>query len=109
MRDPAATSTSSNLELLRKSAIFQQLRQVVQQQPGMLEPILQQIAEGNPQLALLIGEKQDEFLQLLAEIRPRWTHLTSCRTNMQRRTLAPPWSAKHVSRNQSNLTRSLPG
>jgi UV excision repair protein RAD23 len=34
----------------------------------MLEPILQQLAEGNPELAQMIGSNQDQFLQLLAEV-----------------------------------------
>ncbi len=33
----------------------------------MLEPILQQVGAGNPQLAQLIGQHQDQFLQLLSE------------------------------------------
>ena len=33
----------------------------------MLEPILQQVGAGNPQLARLIGENPDQFLQLLSE------------------------------------------
>jgi len=56
-----------NLEYLRNSPHFQQLRQLVQQQPSMLEPILQQVAEGNPQLAQMISLNPDQFLQLLAE------------------------------------------
>ncbi|KAJ9603424.1 UV excision repair protein rad23 [Cladophialophora chaetospira] len=56
-----------NIEFLRNSPHFQQLRQFVQQQPAMLEPILQQLAEGNPELAQMIGSNQDQFLQLLAE------------------------------------------
>ncbi|RMZ78602.1 hypothetical protein DV738_g3752, partial [Chaetothyriales sp. CBS 135597] len=40
---------------------------LVQQNPAMLEPILQQVAEGNPQLAQMIGQNQEQFLQLLAE------------------------------------------
>ncbi|KAK6843692.1 hypothetical protein PG987_004552 [Apiospora arundinis] len=35
-----------NLDFLRNNAQFQQLRQIVQQQPGMLEPILQQLGAG---------------------------------------------------------------
>lgn len=56
-----------NLDFLRNNAQFQQLRQVVQQQPQMLDPILQQLASGNPQLAQLIATHQDQFLQLLGE------------------------------------------
>jgi len=55
------------LEFLRNNPHFQQLRQLVQQQPAMLEPILQQVGAGNPQLAALIGQNQQEFLQLLSE------------------------------------------
>jgi UV excision repair protein RAD23 len=33
----------------------------------MLEPILQQIGAGNPQIAQLIGQNEEQFLQLLSE------------------------------------------
>lgn len=56
-----------SLEALRNHPQFQQLRQVVQQQPQMLEPILQQVAAGNPQLAQMIAQSPEQFLQLLAE------------------------------------------
>ena len=56
-----------NLEFLRSNPHFQQLRQLVQQQPQMLEPILQQVAAGNPQIAQLIGQNEEQFLQLLSE------------------------------------------
>ncbi|KAI1457753.1 UV excision repair protein Rad23 [Annulohypoxylon moriforme] len=56
-----------NLDWLRNNAQFQQLRQVVQQQPQMLEPILQQLGAGNPQLAQLISANPEQFLQLLGE------------------------------------------
>ena len=55
------------LDFLRSNPQFQQLRQVVQTQPRMLEPILQQLAAGNPNLANLIGQHPDQFLQLLSE------------------------------------------
>lgn len=57
----------NNFDFLRNNPHFQQLRQLVQQQPQMLEPILQQVGAGNPQLAQLIGQNQDQFLQLLNE------------------------------------------
>ncbi|KAI0180312.1 UV excision repair protein Rad23 [Hypoxylon sp. FL1284] len=56
-----------NLDWLRNNAQFQQLRQVVQQQPQMLEPILQQLGAGNPQLAQLISQHPEQFLSLLGE------------------------------------------
>ena len=33
----------------------------------MLEPILQQVGAGNPQMAALIGQNPEQFLRLLAE------------------------------------------
>ncbi|KAI8962448.1 UV excision repair protein Rad23 [Daldinia sp. FL1419] len=59
--------TLGNLDWLRNNAQFQQLRQVVQQQPQMLEPILQQLGAGNPQLATLISQNPEQFLNLLGE------------------------------------------
>ncbi|KAL1880617.1 UV excision repair protein rad23 [Diaporthe australafricana] len=56
-----------NLDFLRHNPQFQQLRQVVQQQPQMLEPILQQLGASNPQLAHLIAQHPDQFLSLLGE------------------------------------------
>jgi UV excision repair protein RAD23 len=58
---------ANSLEFLRNNPQFQQLRQVVQQQPQMLEPILQQVGAGNPQLAQMIAQNPEQFLQLLAE------------------------------------------
>jgi UV excision repair protein RAD23 len=58
---------ASSLDFLRNNPQFQQLRQVVQQQPQMLEPILQQVGQGNPQLAQMIASNPEQFLQLLAE------------------------------------------
>ncbi|KAI1281223.1 XPC-binding domain-containing protein [Xylaria sp. FL0933] len=63
----SGTRDLGNLDFLRNNAQFQQLRQVVQQQPQMLEPILQQLGAGNPQLAQLISQNPDQFLQLLGE------------------------------------------
>lgn len=62
-----AANTQAQLDFLRSNPQFQQLRTVVQQQPQMLEPILQQVAAGNPQLAQMIGQNTDEFMRLLAE------------------------------------------
>ncbi|KAI9782011.1 MAG: hypothetical protein M1816_002120 [Peltula sp. TS41687] len=62
-----AGGAAGNLEFLRNNPQFQQLRQVVQQQPHMLETILQQVGAGNPQLAQLISQHPDQFLNLLSE------------------------------------------
>ena len=63
----AQEGLGNNLDFLRANPQFQQLRQIVQQQPRMLEPILQQVGAGNPQLAQMISQNPEQFLQLLAE------------------------------------------
>lgn len=55
-----------SLDFLRNDPQFQQLRQLVQTNPQMLEPILQQLAASNPQLAGLITQNPEQFLQVLA-------------------------------------------
>ncbi|KAJ5126291.1 UV excision repair protein (RadW) [Penicillium atrosanguineum] len=67
MFEAAAQAGEGNLDFLRNNPHFQQLRQLVQQQPHMLEPILQQVAAGNPQIAAMIGQNSEQFLQLLSE------------------------------------------
>ncbi|KAL8667595.1 MAG: hypothetical protein Q9202_000450 [Teloschistes flavicans] len=63
----AGAGGASNLDFLRNNPQFQQLRQIVQTQPQMLEPILQQVGAGNPQLAQMIQSHPEQFLQLLSE------------------------------------------
>jgi UV excision repair protein RAD23 len=55
------------LEALRNNPQFQQLRTLVQSNPQLLEPIIQNIAQGNPQFAALINQNPEGFFQLLAE------------------------------------------
>jgi UV excision repair protein RAD23 len=55
------------LDALRNNPQFQQLRQLVQTNPQLLEPIIQNIAQGNPQFAALINQNPEAFLQLLGE------------------------------------------
>ena len=55
------------MDPLRNSPQFQQLRQLVQTNPQLLEPIIQNIAQGNPQFAALINQNPEGFLQLLME------------------------------------------
>ncbi|KAI8898878.1 XPC-binding domain-containing protein [Globomyces pollinis-pini] len=65
---PAATGTTPNsLEFLRTSPQFQQLRQMVQTNPELLQPLLAQLGQTNPNLVQLISNNQDQFLQMLAE------------------------------------------
>lgn len=56
-----------NLDFMRDSPQFQQLRQLVQQQPQMLETVLQQVTASNPQLAQMIAAQPEAFMNLLME------------------------------------------
>lgn len=56
-----------NLDFMRDNPTFQQLRQLVQQQPQMLETVLQQVTASNPQLAQMIAAQPEAFMNLLME------------------------------------------
>ncbi|KAL9052261.1 MAG: hypothetical protein Q9162_005518 [Coniocarpon cinnabarinum] len=56
-----------NLDFLRENPMFQQLRQLVQAQPSMLESVLHQVSAANPQLAQLISQHPQQFLEMLTE------------------------------------------
>ncbi|KAJ3396008.1 hypothetical protein HDU92_004311 [Lobulomyces angularis] len=67
---PSSTNNPANentFAFLRNSPQFQQLRQLVQTQPQLLQPVLQQLGQANPQLLELINGNQDAFLSLLME------------------------------------------
>ena len=57
----------NSLEFLRNQPQFQQLCQVVQQNPNLLNTIMQQLRTTNPQLLNLISQNQEEFVRMLNE------------------------------------------
>ena len=65
-RQPAGGDPTS-LEFLRNQPQFQQLCQVVQQNPALLNTIMQQLRTTNPQLLSLISQNQEEFVRMLNE------------------------------------------
>ena len=52
---------------MRSTPIFSQLRSLVQQNPSLLQPFLQQLGASNPELLTLIERNQSEFVQFLQE------------------------------------------
>ncbi|XP_012283992.1 UV excision repair protein RAD23 homolog B [Orussus abietinus] len=58
---------SDPLAFLRTQPQFQQMRQVIQQNPHLLNAVLQQIGQTNPALLQLISQNQEAFVQMLNE------------------------------------------
>jgi UV excision repair protein RAD23 len=63
----AQTSSSGVFDFLRQHPQFNALRLMVQQQPELLQPVLQQLGQTNPSILQLINQHQQEFIQLLNE------------------------------------------
>ncbi|NWW91348.1 RD23B protein, partial [Rhynochetos jubatus] len=64
--------TASSLEghplgFLRNQPQFQQMRQIIQQNPSLLPALLQQIGRENPQLLQQISQHQEHFIHMLNE------------------------------------------
>ncbi|KAL1785051.1 hypothetical protein HispidOSU_026139 [Sigmodon hispidus] len=55
------------LEFLRDQPQFQNMRQVIQQNPALLPALLQQLGQENPQLLQQISRHQEQFIQMLNE------------------------------------------
>lgn len=63
-----ATEAGENpLEFLRDQPQFQNMRQVIQQNPALLPALLQQLGQENPQLLQQISRHQEQFIQMLNE------------------------------------------
>ncbi|XP_022715400.1 ubiquitin receptor RAD23b-like isoform X3 [Durio zibethinus] len=63
----AAAGGLGSLDFLRNNPQFQALRSMVQSNPQILQPMLQELGKQNPQLLRLIQEHHAEFLQLINE------------------------------------------
>ncbi|XP_015221197.2 RAD23 homolog A, nucleotide excision repair protein b [Lepisosteus oculatus] len=63
----AVPSSGNPLEFLRTQPQFQQMRQIIQQNPALLPALLQQLGRDNPQLLQQITQHQERFVQMLNE------------------------------------------
>ncbi|CAN0876374.1 Ubiquitin receptor RAD23c [Linum grandiflorum] len=63
----AGGAGAGNLDFLRNSQQFQALRAMVQANPQILQPMLQELGKQNPNLMRMIQEHQADFLRLINE------------------------------------------
>merc|ERR1712203_11531 len=63
----SAPAGENPLAFLRDHEMFQQIRSVIQQNPGMLSTMLQQIGQSNPQLLQIISQNQEAFIRMINE------------------------------------------
>jgi len=64
---PSGLGGEDPLAFLRSQPQFAQMRALLQQNPSLLAPLLQQLAQSNPQLLTLINEYQSEFYNMINE------------------------------------------
>ncbi|CAH1118641.1 unnamed protein product [Phaedon cochleariae] len=65
--DERQSDPEDQLAFLRTQPQFQQMRQVIQQNPQLLNAVLQQIGQTNPALLQLISQNQESFVRMLNE------------------------------------------
>ncbi|KAI7791240.1 RAD23 homolog A, nucleotide excision repair protein b isoform X2 [Triplophysa rosa] len=63
----SAQASENPLEFLRNQPQFQQMRQIIQQNPTLLPALLQQLGRDNPQLLQQITQHQERFVHMLNE------------------------------------------
>ncbi|KQJ98357.1 probable ubiquitin receptor RAD23 isoform X2 [Brachypodium distachyon] len=63
----SANAAGGNLDVLRNNSQFRGLLSLVQANPQILQPLLQELGKQNPQILQLIQENQAEFLRLINE------------------------------------------
>lgn len=61
------SSGSNPLAFLRNQEEFQQMKRLLQQNPSMLNALLQHIGQSNPELLQIISQNQEAFIRMINE------------------------------------------
>ena len=66
---PPSTGTAADnpLHFLRNQEMFQQMRTLLRRDPNMLNAVVQQLAQSNPELLQLITQNQEAFMRMINE------------------------------------------
>lgn len=63
----SAPAAQNELSFLRDNPQFQRIREVVQANPQLIQPLIQQLGQSNPELFEVISQNPDAFVRLLEE------------------------------------------
>ena len=63
----SAGTGNNPLAFLRNQEEFQQMKRLLQQNPGMLNALLQNIGQSNPELLQIISQNQEAFIRMINE------------------------------------------
>ncbi|KAL1791550.1 UV excision repair protein RAD23-like A isoform X2, partial [Sigmodon hispidus] len=66
-KQPVEAAEENPLEFLQDQPQFQNMLQVIQQNPALLPALLQQLGKENPQLLQQISRHQEKFIKMLNE------------------------------------------
>lgn len=78
----AGTGAGGPLSFMRNNPQFMALRAIVQQSPGALHPMLQELGRSQPELLALINANQADFLAIMNEPLPPGTDVNALMAQM---------------------------
>lgn len=104
---PISSSSGGTLSALRNHSQFTALRQLVQSNPAMLQSVLTQIGQQQPELLTEINANQEVFLQMMNEpIEETSTSASSSTNSESNSSSAPDVNVRGISPSLEGMTNS---